>query len=118
MISTESRISRRMLIAPVFGLACALILLPGASGADSDSDSDDESVPLQILAINDLHGNVDSSFFFFGQAVGGADFLATHLRELEAQAENTIIVSAGDLIGASPLISALFHDEISGLAYS
>ncbi len=96
----------------VLALLCATILVPGAALADSDSDSDSDSdVNLQILAINDLHGNIDSRFFFFGQQVGGADYLATHLRDLEAQADHTIIVSAGDLIGASPLISALFHDE-------
>jgi 5'-nucleotidase len=33
------------------------------------------------------------------------------MRAAEADADNSIIVSAGDLIGASPLISALFHDE-------
>ena len=28
-----------------------------------------------------------------------------------AETENTVFVSGGDMIGASPLISALFHDE-------
>jgi 2',3'-cyclic-nucleotide 2'-phosphodiesterase (5'-nucleotidase family) len=42
---------------------------------------------------------------------GGAEYLATHLRTREAENRNTLILSAGDLIGASPLLSALFHDE-------
>ena len=43
---------------------------------------------------------------------GGAEYLATHVRQLEAlNRRNTLVVSAGDLIGASPLLSALFHDE-------
>ncbi len=67
-------------------------------------------VDLQILAINDFHGNINSSFSTFGGS-GGAQYLATHLREAEKTSANTMIVSAGDLIGASPLISALFHDE-------
>jgi 5'-nucleotidase len=45
------------------------------------------------------------------RAAGGAELLATHLRRLEAASEHTLIVSAGDLISASPLMSALFHDE-------
>ena len=42
---------------------------------------------------------------------GGAEFLATHIGQLEATNPNTLVVSAGDLIGASPLLSSLFHDE-------
>ena len=67
-------------------------------------------VNLQILAINDFHGNIATTSGAFG-GVGRADFLAANMRAAEAEADNSIIVSAGDLIGASPLISALFHDE-------
>lgn len=67
-------------------------------------------VPLQILAINDFHGNIATTSSSFG-GVGRADFLAANIAAAEAEAENSIFVSAGDLIGASPLISALFHDE-------
>ena len=42
---------------------------------------------------------------------GGAEYLATHVRMLERRNPNTLVVSAGDLVGASPLLSALFHDE-------
>jgi 5'-nucleotidase len=67
-------------------------------------------VNLQILAINDFHGNIATSSSGFG-GTGRADFLATNLQAAAADADNSIFVSAGDLIGASPLISALFHDE-------
>ena len=67
-------------------------------------------VNLQILAINDFHGNIATTSGAFG-GVGRADFLAANMRAAEADADNSITVSAGDLIGASPLISALFHDE-------
>ncbi len=43
---------------------------------------------------------------------GGVEYLATHVRSLRAtNPDNTAFVSAGDLIGATPLLSALFHDE-------
>jgi 5'-nucleotidase len=43
---------------------------------------------------------------------GGVEYLATHVRNLRAEnPNNTVFVSAGDLIGATPLLSALFHDE-------
>jgi 5'-nucleotidase len=65
---------------------------------------------LQILAINDFHGNIATTSGSFG-GTGRADFLAANLAAAEADADHSIFVSAGDLIGASPLISALFHDE-------
>ncbi len=77
-------------------------------------------VEVQLLALNDFHGHLESTTPGAIQTTpdpasrvpaGGAEFLATHLRRLEATNKNTLIVSAGDLIGASPLISALFHDE-------
>jgi 5'-nucleotidase len=42
---------------------------------------------------------------------GGIAYLATHIKNLRAQNKNTFTVGAGDMIGASPLVSALFHDE-------
>ena len=42
---------------------------------------------------------------------GGIEYLATHIKALRTANSNTITVGAGDLIGASPLVSALFHDE-------
>jgi 5'-nucleotidase len=68
------------------------------------------TVELQILAINDFHGNIATSSGSFG-GTGRADYLAANIAAAEAGADNSIFVSAGDLIGASPLLSALFHDE-------
>ena len=70
-------------------------------------------VELQILAINDFHGAIAPvpDQLWLGQPVGRADFFASHIREAEEGVRNSVVVSAGDLIGASPLISALFHDE-------
>jgi 5'-nucleotidase len=74
-------------------------------------------VQVQLLALNDFHGNLEpptgSSGLIGSPSVpaGGAAYLATHIRELAASNRNTLVVSAGDLIGASPLLSALFHDE-------
>ncbi len=67
-------------------------------------------VQLRILAINDLHGHIATSSDSFG-GVGRADYLAANIAAARAEAENSILVSAGDLIGASPLLSALYHDE-------
>ncbi len=79
-------------------------------GPPPGPDAGDDLVELQILAINDFHGNIATTSSAFG-GVGRADFLAANMAAAEAEADNSVIVSAGDLIGASPLISALFHDE-------
>jgi 5'-nucleotidase len=74
------------------------------------------SVDVQLLGINDFHGNLEPPAGSSGRIgtvnAGGVEYLATHVKALEAtNPENTVVLSAGDLIGASPLISALFHDE-------
>lgn len=75
---------------------------PGSAGGDQS-----RFVELQILAINDFHGNLEPPV----DGLGGAAYLAAHLRRAEGTAPHTLTVSAGDLVGASPLISSLFHDE-------
>ncbi len=69
-----------------------------------------------FLSINDFHGNLEppagSSGRIGATNAGGAEYLATHIQNLRAQnPRKTVVVSAGDIIGASPLLSALFHDE-------
>ncbi len=79
-----------------------------ASGCSTVEEPDE--IPLRILAINDFHGHIATSSDSFG-GVGRADYLAANISAARAEVENSVFVSAGDLIGASPLISALFHDE-------
>src|SRR3989304_4787736 len=73
------------------------------------------TVPVQILAVNDFHGNLGPPSGSSGRIgtinAGGVEYLATHINNLRAANPNTVVVSAGDMIGASPLLSALFHDE-------
>jgi 5'-nucleotidase len=76
---------------------------------------------VQILALNDFHGNLvpnartSSSGNVNGTPAGGAEYLATHLKQLResaaAQGQESVTVAAGDLIGGTPLLSAAFHDE-------
>jgi 5'-nucleotidase len=72
-------------------------------------------VPVQLLAINDLHGNLEpppgSNGRIDATDAGGAAYLATHVRQAIACQPNTVVVAAGDLVGASPLVSSIFHDE-------
>src|SRR5687768_11513829 len=62
---------------------------------------------VQILGLNDFHGNLEPPTGSGGRIgttdAGGVEFLATHVRELRAANDHTLFVSAGDLIGATPL---------------
>ncbi|WP_405132867.1 bifunctional metallophosphatase/5'-nucleotidase [Nocardia sp. NBC_01388] len=70
---------------------------------------------VHLFAINDLHGNLQppsgSNGTIGDYQAGGAAYLAAHLAKLKAAYPADAILSAGDNVGASPLISALFHDE-------
>ena len=58
------------------------------------------TVELRLIAFNDFHGHIET-----------APALATALHELQRGHLHTAVVAAGDLVGASPLPSALFGDE-------
>jgi 5'-nucleotidase len=70
-------------------------------------------VHVQILAFNDFHGHLEPPA---GEETGGVATLAAHIARLRSENPNTVVVSAGDLTGASPLVSSLFHDEPTVLA--
>ena len=74
-------------------------------------------VPIQILAVNDFHGALLPPGTIATPTgnvpAGGAEYLATWIKTLKATNPKTVVVSAGDMIGASPILSALFHDEPS-----
>jgi 5'-nucleotidase len=64
---------------------------------------------VRVIAINDFHGHLQPDAA--ADPSGGALALAATLRRLRAQSPDAIFVSSGDLIGASPLPSALAQDE-------
>lgn len=76
-----------------------------------------DQVKLKIIAINDFHGYLQSPGNFQADPkfpevpAGGIDVLAGYVEYLKAQNPYHVVVSAGDLIGASPLVSGLYHDE-------
>jgi 5'-nucleotidase len=109
------RNARLSLFGVIVGVA-ALVLAAGAASKNPPPIIKDGSkVEVQLLALNDFHGNLLPPLGSSGRVgtvdAGGAAYLATHVRTLSESNRNTFVVSAGDLIGASPLLSALFHDE-------
>ena len=122
-------VSRARSGARILGLALTAlaIAVPAAHAKPKAKDRH-----VQLLAINDLHGHlqpntpgtiqvgccnpvntngVQTGWTQKTVPAGGISYLATHIKKLRAQNKNTLTVGAGDMIGASPLVSALFHDE-------
>lgn len=105
-----------LVVAAVASLyACATV--PGLYATDG------VAVTVKLIALNDFHGNLRPpagtvSLPLAGGAVGqvplgGAAYLATLVHQLEARNPQYAVVGAGDLISASPLESALLHEESS-----
>ena len=97
--------------------ALAVSLLAGCATRPSGP------VSVKVLAINDFHGNLKPASGGIRikdpadptktvtVPAGGAEHLATAVQQMRASNPNHIFVAAGDLVGATPLLSALFKDE-------
>ncbi|MEU9452295.1 bifunctional metallophosphatase/5'-nucleotidase [Streptomyces sp. NPDC048277] len=130
-MQAKPRPSRRRayaLLASAAGLATAAALA-SALPADAHSDKGHGHQPgryqdVQLLSFNDLHGNLEPPSGSSGRVTelqadgttktvdaGGVEYLATHLRQARAGHPYSVTAAGGDMVGASPLISGLFHDE-------
>jgi 5'-nucleotidase len=120
--SAQARQERRKgLVRARCAAALALLALGGCAATPSlKAVAPAGPVAVQILALNDFHGNIEaptgavaySSASGVEEApLGGAARLAATLLRLRQGQRHTVTVAAGDLIGASPLASAYFLDE-------
>jgi 5'-nucleotidase len=108
-------------LSPSLSLLTAAALLAGCATVPPPAAT--EPVKVRVLAINDFHGNLKPSAGGIRVAdsanpgktktlpAGGSEYLATAVAELRKANPNHVFVAAGDLIGATPLLSALLRDE-------
>jgi len=105
------RVDRRHLLpgAAAFAAALLVALVGLNAGADPpDARERPGTVELQLLGVNDFHGHLDPP----EPNVGGAAWLGAWLDKAAiSHPGRTIRVHAGDMVGASPLMSSHFHDE-------
>lgn len=115
-------------------VALALVGSGAASAAPPTGPNNGGNTPngptidIQLLSFNDFHGNLEPPTGSSGRlnlpgggttdgltppGVGGVEYLATHLAQAREGHRYSLTVAAGDLIGASPLLSGAFHDEPS-----
>jgi 5'-nucleotidase len=111
---------RRLSVLAITAAAATVISATGPAQADVQSLRGRGTVDVRLIGINDLHGNIEPPSGSSGRVIlpdgttvdaGGAAFNATHIKNLQKEVKNSVIVGQGDLIGASPIVSALFHDE-------
>jgi 5'-nucleotidase len=112
----------RRLVGAALAVTC-LAVAAAASAAPPPLPFD-----IKIIAFNDYHGNLESSGTFGRNTlvpaantatgdpgkrpvVGGAEYMGAYVARMKSANPMNVVVGAGDFIGASPLISALFYDE-------
>src|SRR5712671_1512968 len=107
----------RLSLAILAAIVLAIALEPAAQAQTTTP------IELRILAINDFHGYLRpppggiriadpaDKTKTIPVPAGGAEHMATLVKQLRENHKDTIFVAAGDLIGASPFLSAMFHDE-------
>ncbi len=100
--------------------------LPSGAGPDGGraGTARGRTVDVQLLSFNDFHGNLEPPQGSSGTveeiqkdgskksvAAGGVEYLAQSLRTARKGHPYSVTAAAGDMVGASPLLSGLFHDE-------
>ncbi|MFI1149998.1 bifunctional metallophosphatase/5'-nucleotidase [Streptomyces sp. NPDC020817] len=104
------------------GAMVAAALPAGAASGGGAGKS--RTVDVQMLSFNDFHGTLEPPQGSSGTVnerqadgttkaipAGGVEYLATSLREARKGHEYSVTAAAGDMIGGSPMLSGLFHDE-------
>ncbi|MEE1791326.1 bifunctional metallophosphatase/5'-nucleotidase [Streptomyces sp. BE308] len=127
----KNRASRRVLAAAA-GLATVGALVAALPAGAQDRGNGHghghghkpRTVDVQLLSFNDLHGNLEPPAGSAGTVsetqadgtvksvpAGGVEYLATSLRKAREGNRYSVTAAGGDMVGASPLLSGLFHDE-------
>lgn len=108
------------LAAAVLVAACAQIPPPVAVNWSPPRSA---TVDVKIIAFNDFHGNLQTPSLKVAvpdpkqstgirfDAAGGVEQFSAVVQALKAKNPNFAVVSAGDMVGATPLLSSLFRDE-------
>lgn len=111
------------LVALLWLASCTSATPPALTGTThATSTAPSPVVDVHLLAFNDLHGHLQPPGMraqvpaIEGNGthaidVGGMAWLAGTVAQLRQQYAHTAVVSAGDMVGSSPLLSSLFLDE-------
>jgi 5'-nucleotidase len=114
-LNVRGRFRRLLVVAAALATGITAVAL---STASAQSDPPGQLVQVQLLGFNDYHGFLESDSNpgpgnVGADPAGGGEFLSAKLNQLRAGHKYSLTVAAGDLIGGSPFLSGLFHDEPS-----
>ena len=117
----------RLPCAPTFKRAASVCLWAALASVSSLAFAAEpaakEPITLSLISLNDFHGNIlppPGSVLVPDRnneagarvSAGGAAYISTLVQSLkQLNPQRTLVVAAGDMIGASQLTSGLFHDE-------
>ncbi|MFI2777796.1 bifunctional metallophosphatase/5'-nucleotidase [Streptomyces sp. ALB3] len=125
----KNRVPRRVLAATAGLVTVGALVAAMPAGAHDRGHGHghghpSRTVDVQLLSFNDLHGNLEppagsagtvnetqADGTVKGVPAGGVEYLATSLRTARKGNPYSVTAAGGDLVGASPLLSGLFHDE-------
>ncbi|MEU8432502.1 bifunctional metallophosphatase/5'-nucleotidase [Streptomyces sp. NPDC029216] len=98
--------------------------LPAGAASGDVPPAKGRTVDVQMLSFNDFHGTLEPPQGSSGAVAelqadgttksipaGGVEYLASALRDARKGHEYSVTAAAGDMIGGSPMLSGLFHDE-------
>jgi 5'-nucleotidase len=84
---------------------------PTTSTNSATNHSTSDTIKIQLLGVNDFHGQLNKYQSVSGTMAGGAEYLAAYLKMYKQKNPNTLLVHAGDMVGGSPPISSQFQDQ-------
>jgi 5'-nucleotidase len=121
MTGPKGALGRRLLLALAATALAVGAVVAGPTASVSAVPDRGDVAKARFFSFNDFHGALDapsgSGAAVNGVPAGGAEYLATTLEKLRADADSkgqkTLTAGAGDMVGATPLLSAAFHDEPS-----
>ena len=100
--------------------AAAMLMLSSCGLLDRQPQLPPGTKEIQLVTLNDFHGNIEASKYVWASAytpgertiqAGGIDTIGAALQAWRKQDPELLLVGAGDLIGASPAMSAMWADE-------
>lgn len=105
-------IASRRAYASLSTLSMALLLSACATSPQAP-------VTINLVSMNDFHGNLEPSRYTMKGAdgkeqvlrAGGAEAVAAALQAWRKEDKDLLLVSTGDIVGASPALSSLWADE-------
>ncbi|TMU87479.1 bifunctional metallophosphatase/5'-nucleotidase [Bacillus sp. BHET2] len=88
-----------------------LLVMLYVIGSSFSSEDKEKLIPIQLLGVNDFHGQLETSRTVDGKQVGGAGYLAAYVKKVKKENVPSLLVHAGDMVGGSAPLSALKQDE-------